>query len=225
MLFVGLSVSPHAQQEHRAARATTFSNLTFEIATDKKEFVRLEPIPVTLTLSNKTDHTIPGHGALGFSANLVKVFVARNDDKPHEIQQLSPFAAEVVVRPVEMRPGESFQAKELLALNLGAVFPEPGAYRLYSVLFDPNSKQQVRSNTLSVHILEPEGIDRQAFEFLQANSKDANLLSGRYLSGNRKAQNALEMFVRIFDKSVYGDYAAFLLGELYFEQEEYDRAK
>ena len=224
-LFAGLSVSQSAQQQNGSVRALTFSNLTLEIATtNKKEFVKLEPMPITLTLSNKTTQTILGHGTLGFSANLVKLFVARGDGKGQEIQQLSPFPEEVFIKPIEMKPGDGFHTKELLSLNLDNIFPQPGEYQIYAVLFDPNSKREVKSNKLTVQILQPEGIDRQAFEFIQTNSRSANLLSGRYLSGNQRAQNALEMFVQIFDKSVYGDYASFLLGELYFTQEEYNRA-
>ena len=49
-LLIGLSVFNLAQQQDDADPALNFSNLTFEIATtNKKEFVKLEPIPITLT--------------------------------------------------------------------------------------------------------------------------------------------------------------------------------
>ena len=223
-LLIGLSVFNLAQQQDDADPALNFSNLTFEIATtNKKEFVKLEPIPITLTLSNKTTQTILGHRALGFSANLVRVFVVQ-EGREQEVPQLSPFAKEMFIKPVEMKPGESYHAKELFTLNLDSLFPKPGEYQIQAILLFPNSKLTVKSNTVAIHIREPEGIDRQAFDFIQANSRSSDFLSGRYLSGHQKAQSLLERFVMNYGESVYGDYATFLLGELYFVQEEYEKA-
>lgn len=223
-VLMSINVFKAAPHQDKSKQALTFSNLSLEIASTKKGFVKLEPIPLTLSLCNKTDQMILGHGALKFSANLVKLFVNHVDGKAQEIQQLSAFPKEVSVKSVEMKPDECFQAKELLTLNLNTIFPEAGEYQIYAMLFDPNSKREVKSNISMIQIVEPYGIDRQAFEFIQANSKSADLLSGRYLSGTQKAQNILERFVMIYDTSAYGDYATFLLGELYFAQDDYDRA-
>lgn len=224
-LLAGLGASNSARQQAGSQQVSDFSGLTLEIATtNKKDFVRLEPVAITLTLSNKTDQTILGHGALKFSDNFVRLFVTPEGGAAGEVRQLSSFPKQVFVSPVEMKPGESYQAKELLALDLDRIFPEPGNYQIHAVLIDPNSRLEVKSNALSIRILEPEGIDRQAFEYIRANSKGASVLSGRYLSGQEKARKVLERLALSYDKSVYGDYAAYLLGELYFAQEEYDKA-
>lgn len=224
-LLASFSVLNLARQQGGFAQVSNFSNLTFEIATtNKKDFVRLEPIPIILTLSNKTAQTILGHRALVFSDNMVRLSVMKEGGKKQEIRQLSPFPKEIFIKPVEIKPGESYQAKELLTLNLDSIFPEPGEYHIYATLLDPNSKQVVKSNIVTIHVLEPEGVDRQAFDFIQASSKSSDFLSGRYLSGHEEAQSTLERFVLNYGGSAYGDYATFLLGELYFEQGEDDKA-
>lgn len=224
-LLAGFSISNIAQEQDPSRQPLNFSNLSLEISIpNKKDFIKLEPIPITLTLSNKTDQAILGHGALKFSTNLVKVFVTPAGGKTQEVQELSPFPKEVSVNAKEIMPGESFQVKELLSLDLNKIFPDPVEYQLYALVLDPNSKRHVKSNSLTIQVVEPEGMDRQAFEYIQKNSKSAELLSGRYLSGNPHVQDVLEKFVLVFSKTAYGDYAAFMLGELYFTQEEYNKA-
>lgn len=224
-LLVGLGITYPARQEGQSKPALDFSDLSFEITVlNKSDFVRLEPIPIRLMLSNKTDQPILGHGALKFSDNLVKIYVAEEGGEYAQVPELAAFTKEISVKPWEIKPGNSVRVNQLLALNLDKVFRKVGNYQLFALLTDPTSKQQIKSNTTSISVLEPDGMDRQAFEFLRKNFKSANLLSGHDVAGNPHLQELLERFARIFEKTAYGDYAAFVLGELYFAQDDYKRA-
>jgi hypothetical protein len=213
-----------AQKRERSSKAAGFSKLSFEISTiNKTEFVKLEPIPFTLRLTNKTSETVLGHSALKFSAGMVKLFVAHGD-KPSVLRQLSPFPKEIFVKPIEMKPGDSYQARDLLTLNLDSIFAQPGEYEIYAVLLYPNSTEDIRSNTVKIRILEPQGVDREAYVFIHGHSRSSDFFSGRYLAGDVNAQSALERFVMSYKETVYGDYATFLLGELYLAQEDQGKA-
>lgn len=64
-VFTSFSVSNTAQQQENSHQALNFSNLSLEISTtDKKDFVKLEPIPVTLSLSNSENSRIHPLGGL-----------------------------------------------------------------------------------------------------------------------------------------------------------------
>ena len=224
-IVVAFCVFNFAQRQESSVEAINFSKLTFEVvAFNKREFVKLEPIPLTLTLTNKTTETVLGHGALRFSANMVRLFVAHDGGKPLTLKELSPFPKEIFVKPIEMKPGDSFHARDLLTLNLDNVFPQPGEYEIYAVLLYPNSTAEIMSNTVTIRILEPQGVDKEAYAFIRANSRSSDFFSGRYLAGDLNAETILERFVMSYKDSVYSDYAAFLLGELYFAQEKHEKA-
>ena len=224
-LLAGLWVTDSARLQGQSKTAFDFSDLSFEIAVlNKSGFVRLEPIPMSLMLSNKTNQPILGHGALKFSDNLVKLYVAEEGGEYAEVPELAAFPKEISVKPWEIKPGNSVRVNQLISLNLDKVFRKAGNYQVFAQLTDPNSKQQIKSNTVSISVLEPDGMDRQAFEFLRKNFKSADPLSGRDVSGNPQAQELLERFARIFEKTAYGDYAAFVLGELYFAQDDHKKA-
>jgi hypothetical protein len=208
---------------HVDTRAPSFSRLTLELATTKEGFVLREPIPLILTLGNKTQESIIGHKALGLSYNLIELFTLHNGEK-RKIENLSPLQKLVRVNPISIGPGERHQAKELLTLDLDKLFPRPGTYQIQAVLHDVSRKEQIQSNILTIYIHEPAGLDLLAYEYLKKNANPSNFFTGLELSGNEQGQKVLEGFVSNFSGTSYWDYAADMLAGFYFVKKEYEKA-
>jgi hypothetical protein len=201
-----------------------FSKLKLEISSTKKEFLQLEPIPIVLTLSNKTPQRIVGHSAINISQNYVKLFVSQNGGAMQEIETLTLNRKLVVAMPKEIGPGEHYQSKQLLTLNLDGIFPHPGTYQIQAVLMDTDGKKKIKSDQLNIRIVEPQGLDNQAFEYIKSQGESSNFFYGVDLPGSKNTPELMEAFSSQFAESVYGDYAAFILGEFYFYKEEFEKA-
>lgn len=206
-------------------QASSFSDLTLKISTPKEDFLQLEPIPVTLELSNETGHAVVGHTALDFSLNHVKLFVRRNGGRAREVKELSHSRERVIVSPRELAPGERHESRQMLTLNMDEIFPEPGAYEIQAVLYDAAWRDEVKSNVAAVKIIRPEGKDRSAFEFIRSRPSSPFFFSALEISGDSEAAKTLEEFEAGFGASTYGKYASFKLGEFYFHRKEYAKAK
>jgi tetratricopeptide (TPR) repeat protein len=206
-----------------AQQTSSFSQLTLDLAISKEKFVQLEPIPLNLRLSNKTNQPIVGHSAIDFSYNLIELFVFYNGEK-REITK-SDRIIDGVAKAKIIRPRESYSSKELINLDLDQTFHEPGVYQIQAVLHDIDGKQEVKSNLVAVRILAPQGADAQAFSYIKSNGKPPyTFTSGLELHSSEQAQNVLKIFVFSFRDTVYGDYAALDLGVLAFHKGQYEQA-
>jgi hypothetical protein len=211
-------------QQPSAAQRLEFSQLTLKLSSTKEDFVQLEPIPIILNLRNETDQPIVGHSALDFSNNFVKLFLIRENGETSEIQRLSPVTGNTAASPKKFGPSENLEAKQALAFQLDKTFPHPGNYRIQAVLYDAGWSSEVRSNVLTIHILKPEGLNLQAFEYIKSLGASSYFFSGVGFSSKEQARASLEDFINRFGETAYADYAAFSLGEFYFYDKEYQRA-
>ena len=198
----------------------SFSDLTLELIAPKHNFVQLEPIPLILTLHNKTPYSIVVQTTLDFAAGRVQLFTVEDNREPVRIQNISPIAKKIVIDPGPIRPGERRQTKELLTIALDKVFPYPGSYQIEAVLRDDREKKQIKSNLLTIRVREPIGLDIQAFDYLKHRTNPSYFFSGREAE---KTESALLEFVSNFRDSSYGDYAALVLGDLYFARKNHQR--
>jgi hypothetical protein len=198
----------------------SFSDLTLELTVLKQNLVQLEPIPLILTLRNKTAYSVISQTTLDFAAGFVQLFLIDNNREPVRIQNISPIAKFVIVDPKPIRPGERLQTKELLTIVQDKVFPQPGSYQIQAVMRDGREKQQIKSNLLIIHVREPSGLDLQAFDYLKHRTNPSYFFSG--LEADKTQPQLLE-FVSTFRDSSYGDYAALVLGDLYFARKDYQR--
>jgi hypothetical protein len=123
----------------------SFSDLTLELTAPKQNLVQLEPLPLILTLRNKTAYSIISQTTLDFAAGRVQLFIIEDNREPVRIKNISPIAKFVVVDPGPIRPGERRETKELLTIALDKVFPQPGSYQIQAVLRDDREKRQIKS--------------------------------------------------------------------------------
>jgi hypothetical protein len=202
----------------------SFSKLSLGLDSTKKEFIQLEPIPIILTLDNKTSEDIKGHSAIDISQNYIKLLVAQPGAEVREVRELSLNRKLVVASAKLIKPGDHYQSSQLLTINLDEVFPEPGLYQLQAVLMDSDGKREVKSNKLTLRIVRPEGLDYQAFEYIKEIGTPSSFFYGVNIPGTKNTQKVLEEFESAFGASRYGDYSSFLLGEFYFSKRDYAKA-
>src|SRR2546429_7526637 len=114
----GLSVSlaDHSRVALAQEPTSSFERLTLRISSNKQSFVKLEPVPVVLTLTNETNYSIQGHHALEFSENQIELFVDDGNGGFKQIRYLSAVRDRTRVWPVLIGAGEKLESKQLLAL-------------------------------------------------------------------------------------------------------------
>lgn len=213
---ISLLASPYLQSSTQAA--SDFSLLTLEMSSTKDVFVRLEPVPVIVTLTNTTDKPVLGHRALKFSQGQVELRITTVDGVEKPVNNLSPIRKEIHINPNAIAPGESITAKELITLNLDELFPQAGRYKLRAILKSADRKEKVESKPITINVFEPVGADAEAFDFIKRRRKSATFFTGVGLVRDVRAQADLKEFVAKFGSTAYGDYATFLLGETLFVQ-------
>lgn len=211
-------------QEPSVPHRSDFSKLTLKISSTKEDFVQLEPIPIIFNLRNDTTQPIVGHAALELPNKFVKLFIIEDDGEPREIQNLSPITAHTIAAPREISPGESLQSKQVLAFYLDKSFPHPGSYRIQAKLYDPGWTNEIMSNFLTIRVVRPDGSSLKALEAIQSLGASSYFFSGVGFSSKEQERAALEDFAAKFSGTVYGDYAIFSLGELYFYDKKYEQA-
>lgn len=214
-----------AVQTPSTAQRSDFAKLSLRISSTKGLLAELEPIPIILNLRNESNEKAVGHSALELSDNFVKLFIIEEGGAAREIQDLSPITANTVAAPREIGPGESVEAKQALAFHLDKTFPRPGNYRIQAVLYDAKWSNKIQSNILPIHIVEPEGQDFEALNYIRSIGAASYFFSGVGFSDEHQQREALEDFTARFGDTLYGDYVVFLLGERYFYNNENARAK
>jgi hypothetical protein len=219
ILFNSVSRAAITQSE------SNLSSLTLQIGIPKTEFMPLEPIPITITLKNATNEPILEHTSISFSSGDVELFIGDNASKMHpfngDISRLKKYGQ---YNQQMIKPGVQIQLEQLLDINLDKNCFQPGNYQIYLILHDLTTQQKIQSNTLTIQILEPTGLDLQALDYLRRNGDISSFFSGFTMLGNEAQQNVLQTFTANFRATNYGNYAAFLLGNYYLSKGEYERA-
>lgn len=199
-----------------------FEELTLELSTTKKEYKLLEPIPILMTLANRTERVVMGHSALDFGYNYVDVYVKDDRNQMQKIDQLSTETKLVIAEPQAMKPNSEFRASLLLSLGLDHIFPEPGTYQIVARLYDLDRKKSVTSKPVTIRVVFPSGVDFQAFEYIKTYGNPSYFFTGMRLARNVQV---LETFVSAFGESAYGDYATFSIAEFHFANRDYEKAR
>jgi hypothetical protein len=195
-----------------------FKDLTLEVAVPKEKYVQLQPIPLTLTLSNMTKDVLNGHSALDFGSGYVQVWVKPSNADWRTIDDLTVERKLVIVKPREIKPDERITTNQVLRLGLERSFPEPGVYQIKVRLHNNDHTQMIESRPVAVRIDRPEGADLEAYNFIHANANVDLFFTGKQLGRNKRDEQSLETFVAVYGETSYGDDASFVLGERrYFE--------
>ena len=201
-----------------------FMDFTLTLATPQVRYVELQPIPLVITLKNETNETLMGHTVLDFSSGYLQVYVDRGAG-PQKIEELSVVQALVRTTSREFKPGEEVTTTESLNLKLDKIFSKHGTYKLQARLTSSDGKETISSKPIKVEIVQPEGMDAQALEFIRANDEPGYFFAGPLAMEKPEKLQVLENFVAIFGETAYGNDASFRLGQVHAAKHEYQKAR
>jgi len=230
MLLRSLCGVLEAQESHG------FEDLTLEISTTMEEVLPMEPMPISITLSNETASAIKGHTQVDPGIGLTKTYAAKGDGPFVEFKSsdwllITGIGAEEVIKPGfhESVSGYLFYARPD-PIGKGTrgqyLFESPGTYRLKATFTDLSGEATIESNVLTIRVKEPTGPNAAAYEFLRSLSQDKtpNLPYGDFLlrtfgrsitSESQKVLDRKEEFVSRFPDSEYAKYVYYSLGDDY----------
>lgn len=190
------------------------AKLALQISTSQESYLLAEPISVNLKLSNQTDQPISWRGSLKGGPNIN--LLVRNDAGVNSRLDGNSQPADYYFSLKVMPPGEEAQESLLIVEDSAEyLFPSPGRYNLqveFVYYTQAKGKQQTKilSNSITVNILEPQGINRQAYQHLKKTLEPAL----RQTNAEAIAQ-AKQEFVNRYKDSVYAKYIIFSLANNY----------
>lgn len=204
--------------------STGFQSLTLTLSIPARTFLLLEPVPLTLTLENRTAEPVVAHAALGFSDRAVELFVQPEGLPAYRVDRLSPVAIRGRITPLTLPPGYRRVSTEPLLVSLQKVFPAAGKYTIQAVLHDLKG-DEIRSNVASIEVLQPAGLEQVAYHSILESGHADFFFAGADAAGDAERYEEYETFARIFDGTVYADYANLSLGQLNEARGQIDTAR
>lgn len=228
-LLVGFAVSVTASafgplSAQTPPPATAFRSLTLTLSVPARSFLLLEPVPLTITLENRTAEPVAAHAALSFSDGAVAVLVQPEGSPAYRVARLSPVAIYSRITPLTLPSGYKQASTEPLIVELPKVLPTPGKYAIQAILRNLNG-DEIRSNVVSIEVTQPAGQDQLAYLFL-IDSFDANdFFIGAGVAGKRELYDAYDAFARTYQGTVYADYANLSLAQVHAARREIATAR
>ncbi len=132
---------------------------------------------------------------------------------------------DVYAEPHVFQPGEQIKKTAGFNYRLDKVFPKPGTYRLHVCLTSLDGKESVSSKPMEVEIVQPDGPDAQALQFIRDHSEPGDFFTGIHTVKNPEQLQVLENFVAVYGESTYADDASLTLGEVQFANRDYQKAR
>lgn len=196
-----------------------FSDLTFTISTDKAEFLPMEPVRLSLTVSNNTTSVIKGHSTMQFRFKYVGIAVKNESGQTKQIPQLSALVSRISApNMIPIQQNQQFQVSEVF-YNLHDSYSELGNYTIQATLFDAQHKDFVLSNPVTIKIVKPDGINAEAYNFLK-KFQGVGLL----LSGGMEFDVYTELSNK-FPNTLYSDYSDYIIAKRYLFEKDYSKAE
>src|SRR5688572_30999898 len=108
------------------AGSVGFKSLTFTLSIPGRSFLLFEPVPLTITLENRTAQPVAAHAALNFSARAIEVLIQPEGLPAYRVEDLSSVTIRGQIRPLMLPPGYRRSSMEPLIVGLSKVLPTPG---------------------------------------------------------------------------------------------------
>ena len=211
VLLIACSVAALGAQA--GAASVGFKSLTLTLSVPVRAFLLLEPLPLTITLENRTTEPVVGHSALRFADRTVGVLIQPDGSPAYSVERLSALAAHAQITPLTLPPGYRQVSTEPLMVDLRKILPTPGKYTIQAALLDRNG-DEIRSNVVGIEVAQPVGLDQLAYQFLIDGGKTDYFFVGADAAGNPDVYGEYETFARIYRGTVYADYANLSLGRI-----------
>lgn len=229
VLFSGLLyslniLSQTVTQKNDSETASINSKMRFEITSDRIAYLQFEPINIKCKFTNQTD--VPQTTIVPSFLKESRIEVNFNGES-RQFNRLSIFTGLLLRKPVTFQPGTSFEEEITLETSLDEFFPDPGTYTIKLLLLGSEGKL-IQSNSIELTIVEPTGINKEAYNFIQKNKIHRRypvLFAWNDDIKNESGKTLLEEFVSEYSASIYGEEAIYQLGNYYFRRGECEKAK
>lgn len=199
MFVVLVSVSTGFAQN---SELVNFQELSLEISIGKKEFLKLEPIPIAIRVVNNKEYEVTGHFDTDFSHSKTSLFVGKEGENVKRVNQnLSLRISSVKGQNRLIKPKEEQTSLQIVSVKLEKIFPEVGKYCVQVRMIDFTGTQEIISNTVVVEVKEPQEENLQAYNYVKNNAKTD------YFFSAFNSIDSLKYVVDNFQNSVYKNYA------------------
>lgn len=189
--------------------------LTLDVSTVKTEYLQLEPVLLSLNLSNRTVQPISWNGLLMIGPNVN--FVSRNAEGNEIRYEGNKYVTGLFGTSMKsMLAGEQIRQEILIDQNLAEIlFPNPGQYTLQTEFAYRRDSEigppvKITSNSISLTINAPTGINRQAYDYIKGPLETVS--NG---SDVRAIVQSEQAFVNQFSNTVYAKYITVSLARTY----------
>lgn len=215
------------KQAHKVAAQSDTAKLAFDLATLQNNYALLEPIPFQFKLANRTNTSIKWRGLLMFGSNL-DLLIRYENGEEFRWEGQNRSLGSPITGFLTIQPGQEIQRKDMLGGSqiLEKVFSRPGKYEVRAEFrYDKNSQNSQRetiiSNSVTINIVEPNGVDLQAYNYIKQIIEPARY---RERSSNELLQ-LQQNFLDNYENSVYAKYIAVEIASGYKALGENAKAK
>lgn len=218
-----ITVSAQTKQtEQSNSEVRPFSDMTPEIALPEQTVLALQPIPIVIKQSNKTNQPTMGYRKILFGFTPIGMYVRKIGGNGRvAIGNQSPLSTLAYFINTQVAPGTVAETKGLITIGMNTYFPEPGVYEIQAGLSNDDGTQRIESNKVNIEIKMPTGANLAAYNLIK-NSPMYDV----FFSGMRffQAEEVLNTITIMHPNTPYGKHSAFLLGESYFHLKRYPQA-
>ncbi len=215
-------LAQNKQTEQPNVEVRPFTDLTLEIVLPEQILLSLQPIPIVIKQSNKTNQPTMGYRKILFGFTPIGMYVRKIGDNGRvAIGNQSPLSILAYFINTQVAPGTSSETKGLIAIGLNRYFPEPGIYEIRAALSNDDGTQIIESNKVSIEIKMPTGANLAAYNLIKNSSLQDYMFGGMRFN---QAEDILNTITLMHPNTPYGKQSAFLLGESYFDLKRYPQA-
>lgn len=199
-----------------------FTALTLTLGVSKASFLHLEPLQISLKLTNDNNRPALGYNRIGFVATPLRLFITRVGTKEAKsIPRLNPVQAYIAYTNSIMLPHQVTETKDVLAVDLSTNFPGVGDYDIRMHMYDQDRKVSIESNLVTVSIREPSATNRAAYNLIMNSGMQDYLFSG---AGFSQTKDTLAALASLPMGNPYARFATFSLGKNLFNNKRYAEA-
>lgn len=197
-----------------------FENMTFRVNLNKKNYYPLETAYVEFELLNSTNSSLSVTRPSFILESKLKVV---HTDKISIYRIPTQYSGIPKRFPTLLKSGNSFS--EVLAVDLinKDLFPKIGPYVIQFILYSPDKTKFLKSNEVSINIVQPIGLNNNAYKFLEKYSKYIGTFSWAFTE--KEGDKILETFVQNYSNSIYGESAIYNLGMIFNSQGRLNEAE
>jgi len=190
-----------------AAPGSEQAGIVLRIQTPNPRVLLGEPVTIIASLADEGDEPIVVSPIMVLEASFLKLWVR---DPGGNIRRCQPFAlATVVCLPVLLYPGQSVAETYTLLWNWDGrhAFPTAGRYEV-SATFDQDTRT-LRSGGITIEVLEPQGLDAEAFPLVFADDSAQFLQVQSY--HHHEGMANLRKLLSDYPNCAYAPYATYAL--------------